>query len=161
MRRFQLRHWCLHPPTAAIILLVSSGCSDAGQPFSPARGRVLVGDTPATGAIVTLVPAGGASPATELQPSGRVGADGCYTITTYDPKTRTVHNGAPPGQYAATIAWVPEPSRESLARGTPGRDRLGGRYRNPASSPQVEVREGPTELPVIQVKEAATTGRLQ
>jgi len=148
-----VRQWA-RPAGVLAIALACGGClRPAGEAFAPARGQVLVGNNPAEGAVVTLVPAGGGPADPDAKATGRVGADGWFTLTTYTAGTRTVHDGARPGTYTVLISWVPGPTREGLARGTPEPDRLGGRYQTPGRSPwRVEIPAGGTELPPIRLK---------
>jgi hypothetical protein len=132
-------------------LLGACGACSSGQPTYPAHGQVLVGGKPAVGAVVTLVPRDAAL--TEgAKPSGKVGPDGRFTLNTYEAAQRTVRAGAPPGLYIVTISWAPEPTRASLRRIAPDADLLGGRYRDPKTSPlRAEVKQGETELPPFQL----------
>ncbi len=123
---------------------------------TPTRGQVHTGSAPAEGAQVTLVSIDGKDePA--ARPSGVVGADGTFTLSTYDPATRKSHEGAPPGKYAVLVTWYPPAGLGSQGSGTPKADRLGGRYKDAATSPfRVEVKDAPTELAPIQVTESAS-----
>jgi hypothetical protein len=147
----------LRLPVTGVLLLMCSACS-SGEPSYPTRGQVLVGGKPAAGAVVTLTPRD--ARATGPKPSGVVGADGWFTVRTYEIATRTVRDGAPPGQYVVTISWAPGPSRDSLRRTAPEPDLLGGRYRESKTSPlRAEVKEGPTELPPFRLGESDSKGR--
>jgi hypothetical protein len=136
---------------AGAFLLVGSGCSGSGKGYFPAVGQILVDGKPAEGVQVTLVPVNGPEDSGR-KPSGLVGADGRFTLTTYEAGTRKVHGGAPAGQYVVLLSWAPQPTRESLQRGVPDPDRLDRRYQDPKTSPlRAEVKEASTELPPIQL----------
>jgi hypothetical protein len=136
-------------PGLALAALTLLGASCRKGPLCyPVRGQLLVGNQPAEGALVVFVPApdpGGQAP----RPSATVGADGSFTLQTYDSQTRTTQTGAPPGAYVVTVLWQPEeakdPSRERTSADLP--DRLQARYADPATSPlRAEVKPGGNDL---------------
>ncbi|QJW98939.1 hypothetical protein [Frigoriglobus tundricola] len=140
-----------------LLAALLSGCGLGNTGATPTRGQVHTGSAPAEGVQVTLVPIDGKDePAS--RPSGVVGADGTFTLSTYDPATRKSHEGAPPGKYAVLVTWYPPAGLGSSRDGTPRADRLGGRYKDAATSPfRVEVTDAPTELAPIQVTEVGST----
>jgi hypothetical protein len=94
-------------------------------------------------------------------PSGKVGADGGFTLRTYDSETQTVHDGAPPGPYIVTITWLPEKVlkmyRDKGATEIP--QVLDARYMDATTSPlRAEVKQQPNELPAFQLPQAAYKG---
>jgi len=140
----------------AILLVGLSGCGSAKDGFTPTHGQVFSGNKPAEGAQVTLVPLDGRGDAAS-RPVGVVGADGTFTLSTYDPTTRKTHEGAPPGEYIVLITWTPSAGLESQPRGVPQPDRLGGRYKDPTTSPfRVAVKDSQTELAPITVSESGS-----
>lgn len=148
----------------AVVVLLGSSCRRGPRCYS-VRGQVLVGGQPATGAVVVFVPTaapdanpGRGTTARKVQarpePTGTVGADGSFTLQTYDPVSRTTQEGAPAGQYVVTVVWLPENARE-VAMTNPKEeapDRLQGLYSDPATSKlHAEVKEGPTDVPPFQL----------
>ena len=127
-----------------------SGCGPSDPPkvqVFPVTGKVKLssGEVP-VGARVLLhattrseaLPAG-------IAPSGNVQADGSFKIGVY-----TADDGAPPGEYKATIEWfklvvTPEESYQ-------GPNVLPANYSDPAQTPvSVTVQAGPTEIPPIEI----------
>lgn len=106
----------------------------------PVKGKVLVNGQPAAGATVLLYPVNEPPEPVDPRPVGTVQEDGTFQLRTYDEA-----DGAIPGEYRATITWGGESPDEP--------DRLGGRYRDPATSKfQVTVKEGENELPPFQLQ---------
>jgi hypothetical protein len=84
-----------------VLGLSLGGCrGDSGRiPVYSAKGKVTIFGEPPDGALVVLYPAKGGAEA-EPRPSGRVKPDGTFSLTTYD-----AGDGAPAGEYTATIQW--------------------------------------------------------
>jgi len=114
------------------------------------HGEIVVGQgkdrMPASGAVVVFhptAPASGEGP----RPTARVGEDGKFALTTY-----VKDDGAPAGDYAITIEWVPPrppPPHKPKQTG----DRLKGRYSDPRTSQihfTVEKRTD-NEVPLLQL----------
>jgi hypothetical protein len=82
----------------AILLNACSG-DDGRVPVYPVKGKVAVAGEPPIGALVVLYPA---RPVGEkdLRPSAKIGQDGIFSLTTY-----VADDGAPAGEYTATIQW--------------------------------------------------------
>ena len=77
------------------------GCGARRVPCHPVKGQVTFRDRPAAGALVIFHPVdGSAPPAIPAKPSGRVGDDGSFTLSTYGEG-----DGAPAGQYRITVQW--------------------------------------------------------
>ena len=142
--------------TLGLVLAASVGCSRSGAKCVPATGTLKVNDKPPEGLLVTLVPASGKDDPS-ARPSGIVGADGTYELSTYDAATRTPTKGAPPGKYKVILSWLP-PKRpgdpvDPNPTGRPPVDKLGGRYLDPDRSRyEVTVGDEPTELAPIHLK---------
>lgn len=124
--------------------LLCSGCNGPEQadrlPTFPVEGQALADGQPAEGALIVFHPLDASAPIS-LRPSGRVGADGTFRLTSYE-----TGDGAPAGKYAVTVLW-PEPPTHPLAEPDMGRDRLAGRYLTPERSPlRAEVGEGENRL---------------
>ena len=83
------------------LALLQAGCSgdDGRVPVFPVTGKVSVKGEVPEGALIVFYPAqsGGES---ELRPSAKVKSDGTFSLTTYD-----ANDGAPSGDYTATIQW--------------------------------------------------------
>jgi hypothetical protein len=147
-----------------VVLAVLASSCGRGPRCYPVHGQVFVGGQPATGALVVFVPvsppggAGGAATGRKIQarpePTATVGADGSFTLSTYDPGSRTTQDGAPPGKYDVSIVWLPD-NAEEVAKADPkgeAPDRLQGHYSNAAKSGlHAEVQEGPTEVPPFKL----------
>jgi hypothetical protein len=129
-----------------LLSLLCTACANdsAGfKPTQPLRGQVFFEDQPAVGASVVLHPLDGPDP--RVRPSGKVDKDGWYTLSTY-----RLNDGAPMGNYAVTIVWLPEGSRGGGPDKPP--DKLGGRYEDPESSGlSVRIDKDTTELPVFRL----------
>ncbi len=128
-------------------LLVPASCSrDTRPPRYPVRGTVTFQKRPATGAVVVLRPVSPA-PLKEPLPHGEVGPDGTFRLSTFD-----VGDGAPAGEYVVTISW-PEVKAEPGGGEVFGRDRLSGRYNDPAKSKwRVQIRERDNEIQPLEIK---------
>lgn len=127
------------------VVLVLPGCS-GGETLAPVTGSVTVGGKPAVGASVMFHPDGPADVNTVVA-SGRVGADGTFTLRTGD------RDGAKAGKYVVTIRW-PDPDKKlSDAQKMMGAsqddasDLLRGRYdTKDKSNIRAEVVPGPNTL---------------
>jgi hypothetical protein len=118
--------------TRAIVVLMllmasalTTSCGD--QRFKktyPVKGQVLFQGKAAKGAAVTLRPL-----STEdhpwTKPSAEVDENGEFTVTTYK-----AGDGAPAGEYAVTIVWLPPGYAGPLEKG----NKLPARYADPATS---------------------------
>lgn len=86
--------------------VAAAGCSsqkpDNRKAVFPVRGKLLVDQQPAPGALVILHPMDGAAQAE--RPFGKVGPDGTFELTTYQGS-----DGAPPGDYVVTTEWQLSP----------------------------------------------------
>jgi len=81
------------------------------------------------------------SASTQLLPVATSSQDGSFLLTTY-----TIGDGAPTGEYAVTIVW-PESLTGRRMHLWRDRDRLGGRYADPAQTPlRIAVHPGKNEF---------------
>lgn len=144
----------------ATLICSIAGCSGSGKAYVPARGQLFIGDKPAEGALVALVPASGADDPS-ARPTGVVGSDGSFTLTTYDSETRKTHDGALAGEYSVAITWYPQSTVGSAGdREAAKVDRLGGRYQDASkNSFRVKVDAPSTELEPIRLKATDDLGR--
>jgi hypothetical protein len=118
-----------------------AGCSSEKRvPVYKVSGKVLYQGKPAAGAQVILHPAAGSSMPSDLAASATVQEDGSFQIGAYE-----ATDGAPAGQYVATVQWFKLIQTEG---GTgKGPNVVPAKYAAPATSPlQVSVQSGPTDL---------------
>jgi hypothetical protein len=145
MGRLPLRIWLI---AFLFLVLPTTGC---GPSYYPVKGKVMVGDKPAVGALVMFFPEGEKNPK-YTPPTGTVGDDGTFTMMT-GPKT-----GAPAGKYVVTVVW-PDPDKkptasqamQGLAPDAP--DLLKGQYASSETSKlRAEVTSGETNLEPFNLK---------
>lgn len=128
-------------PLAAVL----SGCGEARVPVYPVSGVVKFNGKAPTGAQIVLHPAGNSEP-TEVTPVGIVQSDGTFKVTAYDPG-----DGAPVGEYVATVEWFKVVS-DPGGGGGPGPNVLPKKYASSKTSPiKVSVGDGPTEIEPIVI----------
>jgi hypothetical protein len=139
LRMVGTRPWFLAWGFAAVALFLSS-CGDAGRrTVYPAYGRVLFEGQPVPNAQVILHPLTSDDKDHPVRPTGRVGADGSVTLTTY-----TAGDGAPEGEYAVTVDLRRRPPD---AEGDVTQSVLPARYLKPETSPlRVQIKKGTNEL---------------
>lgn len=126
-------------------ILAGCGADDGRVPVYPAQGKVTVSGEAPDGALVVLYPAKGGTEA-ELRPSGRVKPDGTFRLTTY-----VADDGAPAGEYTATIQWnkLIKQGRDYKA----GPNIVPGAYAATDSSPwKIKVSEAPNDLAPLDIK---------
>jgi hypothetical protein len=129
----------------ALLGLSTAGCRQDQPriPVYPVTGKVTVGGVVPAGALVVLYPKAGAEGAP--RPSGKVKADGTFALTTFE-----ADDGAPAGEYVATVRW-----NKLIKR---GRDHVAGpnviakRYSDRESSIwKVNVAAAPNELEPLTI----------
>jgi hypothetical protein len=129
------------------LALLTTGCGESRQPVYPVAGKVSYQGLPPVGAQVVLHRQGGSpAGAPPLVASGVVKDDGTFQIGSYD-----ANDGAPPGEYVATIAW----HRLITDAGGSGRgpNVLPPQYSDPLNSPiKVSVKDGPIQLNPIELR---------
>lgn len=126
--------------------LLLASCGDDGHvDVYPVSGNVTFGSEIPVGAQVVLHPQGSTLPENVVA-MGTVGPDGRFEIGTYD-----VADGAPAGEYKATVEWFKVVKTEGGAGRGP--NVLPRQYTDPAKSPiSVSVAEGTNELPPIVIR---------
>jgi hypothetical protein len=125
---------------AAAVLVPLASCGSSVKLY-PVRGKVFYDGQPAEGATVVFHRKGG--PADSPKPSGTVGADGSFALSTHPHG-----DGAPAGDYEVIITWYPPNSRGAENP----KNKLPARYTDPAQSGlKATVRDGPTELEPFQL----------
>jgi hypothetical protein len=94
----------LHVAVVAAALAAAS-CGPGGPKLHPVKGSVLYQEKPAEGATVVFQPVN--SGPDSLMPSGLVGPDGTFTLT-----TPPHGDGAPAGDYVVLVTQFPPNARE-------------------------------------------------
>ena len=139
----------------SLFLLASAaalvGCGESWVEVFPVSGTVKVDGQAPQGAQIVLHPVTPAGP-DAVAPTGSVNADGSFAITSY-----TTGDGAPPGEYTATIQWY----KFDEKLGGPGGNVLPPEYATPKTTPiKVSVQAGgPTQLEAITIASAKTARR--
>ena len=124
----------------------AAGCSkdDGRIPVYPVKGKVSVLGQVPEGALVVLYPTPGATNL-EIRPSGKVKQDGSFELTTYE-----ADDGAPVGDYTATIQW-----NKLVKRGpdtVAGPNAVPPKFGSPDTSPwKIKVGAAPTDLTEFSV----------
>ena len=127
---------------AVLVCTLLSSCGGGGIRLHPVKGQVFYLDKPAAGANVVFQPLGD-GPAKDLRPSGKVGSDGSFTLTTHP------HGpGAPAGEYVVLVTWYP-PNARDVENPV---NKLPGKYADAtAKLLTATVKDGPTELPPFRL----------
>jgi len=129
----------------AVPLVALTGCSERPIPVVPVSGKVLFQGQPAPGAQVVLHPVS-KDPERVFSATGKVRDDGTFKIG-----VNVDGDGAPPGDYVATVQWF-KPVQTDGGAG-PGPNVIPASYSDPAQSPlKVTVKDGPTELEPFQLR---------
>ncbi len=114
--------------TAASLAVLLSSCGGDGPKLHPVSGKVLWDDQPAEGATVVFHPVNAKADA--LRPSGVVGKDGTFTLSTYP-----YGAGAPEGEYVVLVTWFAEPPAAKEGRDPPEpKSKLPEQYADAAQS---------------------------
>lgn len=121
----------------ALSVLSLASCGGGGPKLYPVRGAVFYQNAPAEGAVVVFHPTG-SQQSSALKPSGTVGPDGSFSLSTYP------HGpGAPSGDYIVLVTWYPSNAREV----DNPKNKLPDRYASFKASPlRASVKDGPTDL---------------
>jgi hypothetical protein len=137
-----VRRWTL--TSVAVLAALLAGSCGTKLKLHPVRGQVFVAGKPAHGAIVVFHPLDTSSPDAP-KPSGRVGADGSFTLSTFSPG-----DGAPAGEYGVAIAWLDDAPPHPVTGEVPAK--LSPRYSQPSTSRLVvRVAEGVNEVPPFKL----------
>jgi hypothetical protein len=135
------------PAALGLFLLAGViGCnSEVRVPVYPVSGKVTFQGKPAAGAQVVLHPVDRSKPS-DVTPSAGVQGDGTFKITAYE-----LDDGAPQGEYVATVEWFKIVS--TGGGGGRGPNVLPAKYASSKTSPiKVTVNGGPTEIPPIVIQ---------
>lgn len=127
-----------------------AGCSErregfTRQPTIPAKGHVNYKNKPAAGAIVTFKRASGADP-TLPGAQGIVDDTGAYELTTYSTK-----DGVIAGEYNVSVLWPDRPDWWNVDAELAQQDKLKGKYATGQSKIVRNVKEGDTEIELIEL----------
>jgi hypothetical protein len=148
-RRNQVRRW--RTVWSALLPLALSSCGSGESPDVPlirTTGQIFYLGQPATGATVILHPVQDKRVWNRGYPSGAVAADGSVII-----KTGGEWVGAPAGEYAVIVVWMPTESGDQRTAEEETADKLAGKYADPANSPwKVKVEGIRCELPRIELQ---------
>ena len=135
----------------AFLPLAFSSCGSGDKPSTPllpTTGKVFYQGQPAAGATVILHPVNEQGDWKKGYPSGAVAADGSVKIL-----TAGEWDGAPAGEYAVVVVWMPTESGDQRTSEEETEDKLAGRYADPANSPwKVKVEGAGCELPRIDLQ---------
>ena len=114
-------------------------CGKGRPVVHPVSGRVLYENKPIANAFVVLHPVDAAE-SDAVRPRGHTDPEGNFTLSSF-----AASDGAPPGEYLATVEWRPLGERD-LESSAPPSNRLPPRYaRADRSGLRVRI-DGPTEL---------------
>src|SRR5262249_8394021 len=125
--------------------LLLAGCGGPKRKaVYPARGKILDAEgKPAVGGTIILHPGSAQAEDSQPKPPAPVDANGDFILTTY-----LENDGAPAGEYVATIEWRPVPKRPSEELP----DRLEGKFRSVSDSPfRLTIEAKPNELAPIKL----------
>jgi len=134
------------PLAFGFVLSALTGCGPADKivPVFPVRGSITFQGKPPVGAQVLLSPV--SKQEVLAAPLGRVKEDGSFQISTFGEG-----DGAPPGEYVATVQWF-RPVSDGGGSG-PGPNVIPKQYARPSTSPiKVTVKSEPNVLPAIVIR---------
>lgn len=136
--------------TTLLLLTTAIGCGESpshGVELHPVTGTVWRGGEPLPNAVVRFYPVDFASRKSGLPiPKGKTDQTGRYTLRSFDPG-----DGAPAGQYAATVS-LPETIEDATGRMNE-RDRLNRVYSDPKQPAAVfTIVEGQNTLAQISLE---------
>lgn len=132
------------PGVALALLCVTlvSGCgpSEKRVPVTPVSGKVSFNGEAPVGATILLHSS--SSDERDYVPTATVAQDGTFKVTTYDEA-----DGAPVGEYVATITWP-----KVTAEGARGPNVLPKKYEKKETSPiKLSVKDGGNQIPPIEI----------
>lgn len=131
--------------STTVMLLTLSGCGEKGIEVVPVSGKVTWRGQPTVGAQVVLHPVSAGAQQT-FSATGRVRDDGTFNIG-----VNVAGDGAPPGDYVATVQWFKVVETKGAAGQGP--NVLPAKYGSAETSPlKVKVNETPTDLPPWELK---------
>jgi len=126
---------------AAVVFAYWPRQPSPGTPKVPVSGRVTVNGEAGAWMLIRLKSENTKLAGQDRQPVASADERGYFQLSSFSGK-----DGAVPGDYVATFFWPTNP--QSL-----GRDRLQGRFNNPAKSEfRVTIEEGATVLPTFDLE---------
>ena len=126
-------------------LVALTGCGERAIAVVPVSGKVLFQGQPTPGAQVVLHPVA-KDPKRVFSATGKVQDDGTFKVG-----VNVDGDGAPPGEYVATVQWFKVVQSEGGSG--PGPNVIPAAYSDPGQSPlKVTVKDGPTELEPFQLR---------
>lgn len=137
---------CLIGVAGIAIALPAGGCgkSDGKRAVYPVTGKVLIDGQPGTEARLFFSPTD--TDVTAPKPTAVADEQGNLIVTTY-----VTGDGAPAGEYKIGLEWPKIVN--NFGRMQPGPDRLGGKYKDIATSKwTVRITEGPNTIPDFDIK---------
>lgn len=131
---------------SSMVCLFCLGCSEENWQAEthPASGQITINGQVPEGAIIELHSIAEQPDVRNSRPWAVVEQDGSYTLSTYEQG-----DGAPPGEYAATVRWPPQSDQPSLS------DRLNAAFATPDRAVGTfTISSGKNELPPINIENA-------
>ena len=140
--------------TGGLALLASvalAGCGEDRIALFPTTGSIRVGEMVPQGAQIVLHPQGHELPP-EAIPTARVAGDGTFVVGTYD-----AGDGAPAGEYKATVQWFRIVSNQGGSGRGPNvlPPEYGDATRTPIS---ITISEGENTIPPITIESKRRSG---
>ena len=132
-------------PLTLLALAALAGCGGETRiPVVPVSGTIKFQGEAPSGAQVVLHPVAKSNDQI-IAPAGTVKDDGTFQISAYD-----AGDGAPPGEYVATVQWFKIVAEEGGSGRGP--NVLPAKYASPETSPvKVTVKPEPTQLEPIDI----------
>lgn len=136
---------------ALIAWMAFVGCGEDRIPLYPATGSIRFGETVPDGAQIVLHPQGHELPPEGI-PTARVLGDGTFVVGTYD-----AGDGAPAGEYKATVQWFRIVSNQGGSGRGPNvlPPEYGDAGRTPIS---ITISEGENTIPPITIESKGRGG---
>jgi hypothetical protein len=143
--RFGAARWIF---AATALVLLPAGCSKTSPDRAavvPVEGAITFEGKPLPGALIVLHPKGQAQTSIPT-PRAQVEKDGSFRFSTYE-----AGDGAPPGDYVATISWYKLVGQAGDVKAGP--NVLPAKYSNPKTSKwEIRVADAATRLPPVQLR---------
>jgi hypothetical protein len=128
--------------------LVTACSSEHRFPVHPVSGKISYKGEAPVGAQIVLHPQGGSLPS-DVSATGTVKSGGNFKIGVYEES-----DGAPAGDYVATIQWFKVVPQAEGGGGAAGPNVIPAKYARPDTSPlKFTVKSGANEIPAIDITE--------
>jgi hypothetical protein len=123
-----------------------TSCGSKEPPVYEVRGQILFNGKPVSHAFVALHPLESTQPGW-IRPSATTDENGCFVLSSYH-----ADDGAPPGEYIATVVWR-KPKQLDSDASVQGPNLLPARYSKAATSDlRVTVKAEGTEEQILRLK---------